>query len=166
MSDILRAVFGSGGDTIVPAIKIASEGQETIPLTVGYYDIVAKDENGDDITYQKSGIKIGIPNVSSSGSDAVSFGIDNVTGEAQDFIWKAIEGRNPVELTLYTYLESDLSAPAEDPLTLQVTGGSIEASTVTFNAAYLDLMNIGYPRRVYETTTFPAMQYISKSSDI
>lgn len=166
MSEILRAVFASGGNRLIPGLKIASEGQTTVYFTMGFEDVTVQDENGDTVTFRRSGMSMGLPGVSNNGDQSVSFGIDNVTGEAQEFVWNAIQNRKPINISLYTYLESDLTQPQEGPLNLQVTGAEIKGTTVTFTGSYLDLMNIQYPRIIYDTTVFPALQFISKSTDL
>lgn len=166
MSTILRTIFASSGDMLIPAITVSSQGQETLHLVHGYEDLETFDEDGNPVVYQRSQFQAELPGVDNTGGQSLSFGLDNVQGEAQDFFFYAIDNNHPIELKFYTYIVSDLSGPAEEPIILNVTGAELEAGTVTVSAAHLDLLNIAFPRMLYDTRRFPALQLTSVSDDL
>ncbi len=91
----------------------------------------------------------------------MQFAIDNVTGEAQKLIDDAIDSEKIVTVIYRAYLMSDLSQPAERPLTMTMSGASINGSQVTVTCSYMDMINYAFPRKHYNANEHPGIKYIS-----
>lgn len=166
MSTILQSIFASAGDMLIPAIAVHSVGQPSIYLVHGFEDLETFDENGNPVTFERSQFQAELPGADNTGGQALNFGLDNVQAEAQNFIFTAITNREKIVLKFYTYIASDLSSPAEEPIELNVTGAELAAGTVTVTASHLDIFNIAFPRMFYDTQKFPALQLTSVSDDL
>lgn len=158
---IIERVYASGGDVIIPTIElICAAWAEPILICNGFENQSVIDEDGRALTFLAAGIDVALPEKSNRGSQALTFAIDNVTGEAQQQIDAALEAQERVTLMYRTYLASDLSAPAERPLRMSVLGGSIVGTQIQIQAGFFDLINVAWPRDLYTTKFAPALKYL------
>lgn len=161
---ILAVVYASAptDEVIIPALEIAHETIDPpIRVCSGFEDQTVMLETSEEATFTAAGIAIALPAKNTSGQQNLSFGIDNVTGEAQRALEGALEAGGPIAVTLRIYLASDLSAPAETPLVLTLTGAEFDGTSVVVTAGFNDLLNSAWPRRRYTADFAPGLKYIS-----
>jgi hypothetical protein len=158
---VLNQVYASGGDLIIMTIALECPAWDApILICNGFDDQTVTLENGQTATFIAAGIDISLPKKSSNGSQAISFAIDNITGEAQRRIDEALEAGERVTLTFRQYLESDLSAPAESPYVFIVRGGRMNGTQVQVQAAFYDMINTRFPRDLYTLEFAPGVRYL------
>lgn len=160
---ILERVFASGGtEVVIPTIELSCVAWAApIALCNGYEDHVCITEDARTLTFLASGIAVALPKRDTSGTQKLTFGIDNVTGEAQQLIDQALDAGELVHLTFRHYLSTDKTAPAEPPLKFVVKGGEMEGSTLRVTAAFFDLINVAWPRNFYTADFAPGLRYFS-----
>lgn len=160
----LETLYASGGqddDRIVPTLELFCPAwSESLYICQGFDDLTAKTEAGQTRRFVAAGIDVALPKRDNSGSQALTFAIDNVTGVAQQLIDQALEARAKIGLVFRIYISSDLSGPAERPYRMTVLGGTMEGSTVHLQAGYFDLINLAWPRRKYTLDFAPCLRYI------
>lgn len=160
---ILDIVRASGGkDVIIPAVKLSCPAwPEDTLICAGFNNVTAGDENGQMLTFLAAGLDVALPKKSNDGSQTFGMAVDNVRGDAQRLIDLAKEAQDEITATLYLYLESDLSAPAERPYVAKVLSANMEGVTVNLTLGYFDLINSAWPRDRYTLERFPGLAYLA-----
>lgn len=159
---LLETVYASGGnDVLIATIELACPiWPEPILICQGFEDQTVTTEDGRTLTFTAAGISVALPKRNNSGSQTLTFAIDNVTGRAQRLIDDALEAEARVMLTFRVYLESDTSAPAENPFVATVLNGKMRGATVQINAGFFDLINTAWPRDLYTSRFAPGLRYL------
>lgn len=158
---VLERVYASGGDVLIYTLEIDCPAwAEPILLCKGFENQICITEDSRTLEFMASGIDIALPKKTSSGAQNLTFAIDNVTGEAQQKIDAALEAEEKVTLTLRIYLDSDRSAPAENPYRATVLGGKIKGASVQINAGFFDVINTAFPRDLYTVNFAPGIRYL------
>lgn len=158
---VLEQVYASGGDVIIHTLEITCAAwAEPILLCNGFEDQHCITEDGRPLTFMASGIAVALPKKTNSGAQNLTFAIDNVTGEAQRKIDAALEAEKKVFITLRTYLDSDRTAPAENPYRAVVLGGKIKGASVQITAGFFDVINTAFPRDLYTVNFAPGIRYL------
>jgi hypothetical protein len=158
---VLEKVYASGGDVIIATIELTCAAwAEPILLCDGFEDQSVVDENGRALTFLAGGIAVALPKRDNSGTQTITFAIDNVTGEAQAKIDAALESGAVVSLIFRSFLDSDRMAPAENPFRATVLNGKIKGATVQLNAGFFDLINMAWPRDLYTLQFAPGIRYL------
>jgi len=158
---ILQRVFASGGtEVVIPTLEITcSAWSAPILLCNGFENHTCVTEDARTLVFVASAIEVALPKRDTSGTQVLTFGIDNVTGEAQQLIDQALEAGQRIHLTFRHYLSSDLSAPAETPLKFVVRDGVMEGGALQINAAFFDMINTAWPRFYYTPEFAPGLRY-------
>lgn len=158
----LETLYASGGKAvIIPTLELfCTPWAAPIYICQGFEDITAKTEAGVTATFTASGFAAALPKRDNSGNQTLTFTIDNVTGDAQQLIDKALEARASIGLVFRIFISTDLTAPAERPYRMKVLSGFMQGPSVQLNAGYFDLVNLGWPRRKYTLAFAPCLRYI------
>lgn len=162
MSSILDIVRASGGtDVIIPTLELTCPAwAESVFICAGFEDQVCTDENGRAVTFLAAGIDVALPKNDNSGGQRLNIAIDNVRGDAQARIDEARVPGARITVIYRTYLESDLSAPAEKPFTMTALSANMDGPTVRITAGYFDLTNTAWPRDRYTADFAPGLKYL------
>lgn len=158
---ILESVFASGGkDVVIPTLELTcSAWDASVLICNGFENHTCVTEDDRTLTFIAAGIDVALPKRDTSGTQVLTFAIDNVTGEAQRLIDAALDAGAMIHLTFRHYLASDKSAPAARPLRFVVRDGSMQGSAVQLNAAFFDLINTAWPRNFYTADFAPGLKY-------
>lgn len=162
MSTILDIVRASGGtDCIIPTLELTCPvWAASVFICAGFEDQTCGTEDGRTVTFLASGLDVSLPKKNNDGGQSLSIAIDNVRGDAQALIDQANDAGAKVSLIYRTYLESDLSAPAEPPFRMTLLSAKMDGPTVHISAGYFDLINNAWPRDRYTTTFAPGLRYL------
>lgn len=158
---ILERVFASGGtEVVIPTLELTCPAwDEPILLCNGYENQTCTTEDGRTLTFLASAIAVALPKKNTQGTQTLNFAIDNVTGEAQKLIDKAMDSGERVTLTFRHYVSTDLSEPAEPPFKFVVKEGSMQGPTLNVSAAFFDMINTAWPRNFYTADFAPGIKY-------
>lgn len=159
---ILEQVFASAGpDVIIVTLELSCAAwADPILICGGFEDQTLTTEDARTLTFVAAGIAVALPPKNNRGGQALTFAIDNVTGEAQQLIDAALEAEEKVTLTFRHYLASDKTQPAEPPYVFTVTGGEFKGSTVQIAAGFFDAINTAWPRDLYTLDFAPGIKYL------
>ena len=162
MSTLIERVYASAGpEVIIDTIELAcSAWAESIYIVKGYEDMTLGLDGVVYKAFMAAPIAIALPKKSNQGSQSLNFAIDNVTGQAQRLIDTAIESEQRIRLTFRRYLDTDLSAPSENPFYATVLGGNVTGTTVQIEAGFVDALNYAWPRKLYTTDFAPGLRYL------
>ena len=160
---ILRALYASApaAEVLIPTIEIRHASMPPVYLCTGFSDVTATLENSSTVTFDACGISIALPEKDASGNQSLVFAIDNITGEAQQFVDTALAAGGEMLLIYREYLASDLSAPSSVPKTLNIIGGVFEGGTFQAEASYYDMLNTAWPRDRYTADYAPGIKYMA-----
>lgn len=160
----LNEYYCSGSSEVVAlhTLEIVSEGwPEPVLLCQGFEDQTCVTEDGRVLTFKASGFDIALPKSEGSARQELQFGLDNVSRAAQVLLSASIDAQAEVTLTRRLYLWPNLSAPAEAPSVMTVLSASFNASAAQIKAGLLDLLNLAWPRVVYDLGFAPGIRFIN-----
>lgn len=162
MSTLIERVYASAGsECIIDTIELACDAwEESLYIVKGFEDMTLGLDGVVYKTFMAAPISIALPKKSNQGNQTINFAIDNVTGQAQRLIDTALYLSARIRLTFRRYLDSDLSAPSENPFYATVLGGSVSSSTVQIEAGFIDALNYAWPRKLYTTEFAPGLAYL------
>lgn len=158
----INTLYASGGKAvIIPTIELFSiPWAAPIYMCAGFTDIVATTEYGVTAKFEALAFDSALPKMDNSGNQSITFAIDNVGGQSQQLIDGALESRMSINMAFRIFLSNDLSAPAQRPYYMKVLGGFMEGGSVQLQGGYFDLVNLGFPRRMYTLDFAPCLRYI------
>ena len=158
--DILRS--SGGTDVEIPTIELScSAWADSLFLCAGFFDQTFTLEDSRVITFTACGMDATLPKKDNQGSQVLGVAIDNVRGEAQRRVDAAKAVSAPITMTYRLYLDSDHSAPAERPMTMDVLSANATGPTVELQGGYFNLIATAWPRFRYTTDFSPGIKYIT-----
>lgn len=110
--------------------------------------------------FTAANISIDLPKVSAGGNQTLKFGFAGAADIAEPYIRAALESATPSVLIYRQYLASDLSKPCRTHYTMTIVGGEIKGGDVIFEAAYMDMLNLAWPRERYTSESAPGIRYM------
>lgn len=158
---ILSIVYASAPDSevIIPTLEIQIPTGDPIRICADFEDHVLG-VDGVYHLFEAGAISIALPKKDTSGQQALTFGIANVSGRAQRYVDEALESGAQVKLIYREYLISDKSEPARRPYEMVLSGGQLEGGEAVFEGSYYDLLNAAWPRERYTAQNAPGLKYL------
>lgn len=161
MTALQRLCASGGPEVLIITLELScSIWAAPICICPGFSDYVCGTEDGRTLVFKGCGIDVALPKKDSSGSQNLTFAIDNVSGEPQRLIDEALEARAQINLMLRKYLSTDLAQPAEHPYRLIVRSAQSERTQVQITAGLFDLTEYAWPRDLYDTNFAPDLKYM------
>lgn len=158
--DILRS--SGGTDVEIATIELSSTAwADSIFVCAGFFDQLFILEDGRPITFQALGLDAALPKKGNEGNQVLGVAMDNVRGEAQRRLDAAKSASAKVLMTLRIYLESDPTAPAERPLTMDVLNFSAKGPTIEIQGGYFNLIGSVWNRFRYTSEFSPGIKYLT-----
>lgn len=159
---VLQRLCASGGPEVLIITLELSCPLWAAPICIcpGFSDYVCGTEDDRTLVFKGQGIDVALPKKDSSGSQNLTFAIDNLSGEPQRLIDEALEADERVNLVLRKYLSTDLTQPAERPYRLIVRDTQSERTQVQITAGLFDLTEYAWPRDLYDTQFAPDLKYM------
>lgn len=159
MPTILKTVYASApaAEVIIPTLEIIAG--ETIYACGGFEDQTLTLETGETITFEATGMDVQLPKRDNSGNQSLQFTIENVTGVAQRLIEDSVEAGENIKIVYRSYLSSDLTAPAEAPIVLDVEGAQFNGGSVDVRCIFQSPINTAWPKQRYTADFAPGLKY-------
>lgn len=158
---VLEKIYAQGGDVILHVLEIFSDAwHERIVLIRDFVDHIIITEDGRELTARASGMAVALPKRDATGAQTLKFAIDGVRPEATRLLRAAQDTGAQINMTYRVYLASDLAEPAEPPLFFIVREFLAAADRVEITAGLFDLINMRWPRTVYDSSTAPGLKYL------
>lgn len=160
---ILARIYASApaDEILLPTLEIACDVRDSIYTCGGFEDQTVTLETGEQRTFVASALSVSLPPRNASGQQNLNFAVQNVTGEAQQFVDAALEAGVPIRVIFRIYTLGDLSAPQEPPLKLVAKTPKFQSGTLQVTASYADIIGRAWPRRRYTATFAPGLRYMS-----
>lgn len=157
---IIQEVYASGGDLILNLVGIHSPNwnnsiwlvQDNIKHTFTTPDYGV-------VTATSCAMTVSLPKRDASGSQDLRFVFDGVRPEATRRVRQAMQAQEMVNLVFHRYLASDKTEPAEPPIHFIVNQFTSQRDTVQITATLFDLIDMRWPRNVYNSVTAPCLKY-------
>lgn len=162
---ILNELQASGGsDIIIPVLELTCEAwAQPFVLCNGYEDKVITTEDSRVLTATATGMDIVLPKRDKSGSQSLQFALDNVRGEAVTAMRAALRAQKEVRLIFRQYIGSNLTSPSDNPYHFIVRSFQAKGPQVDIVAAFFDLIDMAYPRDVYDAHFAPCIKYLANA---
>lgn len=159
---IIETVYAAGStDVILNTVEIFSDAWDDPIVLVqdnSDHEIITEDERT--LIAKQCGMAVALPKRDNTGAQNLTFAVDGARPEASGLIRSAIRDQVPVYLTYRCYLLSDLSEPAETPYYLVVRSMQAQADHIELTAGLFDLIDMRWPRNVYNSINAPGLRYI------
>lgn len=158
---LLSVVYASAptDELIIQSLEIIIPGVETTRICNGFTDY-SLGIDGVLVPFEPGGLTVSLPAKNTTGQQTLAFGFSGVNGRAQRNVDAALAANVIVIMNYREYLLSDLMNPAHRPYRMELSGGSFEFDTVSFEGSYYDLLNTRWPRFRYTTETAPGLRYM------
>ena len=157
---VLAQVYAQGGDVILHTVEITSESwDEPIVLVRDFVEHTIITEDNRTLIARPSGMDVALPKRDASGAQNLTFALDGVRPEATRLLRQSHSAGDHINLTYRPYLASDKSEPAEQPYYFIVRSFSAKADHVEVTAGLFDLIDMRWPRIVYDSSTAPGLKY-------
>ena len=113
-------------------------------------------EGGDPVDFLIRGFKTRFSGSGQNGLQNLSITIDDVDRKVSQFIRRAKDFPNSVELTFRVYLSDDLTKPQNNPPTvLYLTSAKKTDDGLSCTASTIDVVNAPFPNAYYRLANFP-----------
>lgn len=161
MSIIETVYAASSTDVILNTVEIFSPAwEDRIVLVQDYVDHEIITEDSRTLLAKNCGMAVALPKRDNSGAQNLVFAIDGVRSESRGLIRSTIRDQVPVYLTYRCYVLSDLSEPAETPYFYIIRSMQSQADHIELTAGLFDLIDMRWPRNVYNSINAPGLRYI------
>lgn len=164
MSQILAEVNAGANerlDEIIRTLEITSPAwPDPVLICTGFEDQTVVTEDGRTLTFIGANIDIALAAKNNKGNQTLAFAVDNTTGEVSRRIDAAMEANARVTATYRTYLNTNLSAPAEAPYYLTVLSGTLQGNEAQLQTGFFNMIGVAWPRAVYNVNEYPGLRYI------
>src|SRR5690606_8472782 len=157
---LLARNYVEGGDVILHTVELTSSAwAESIVLVKDFQDHTITTELGVELLAKASGMAVALPKRDTTGAQDLTFALDGVRPEATRLVRQAQEVQAVVQVVYRCYLYSDLSEPAEPPLFLISRRYSAQVDHIEVTAGLFDLIDMRWPRIVYDSNTAPCLEF-------
>jgi hypothetical protein len=159
-STVLDIIYASGGPVPLSTLELScSAWAAPILVCTGFEDKVCQTEDGRILAFTASNIEIALPKKSNAGSQTLKFAIGDIQGVGQRLIDQAIDAGAQCFITHRIYAQSNLTAPAEPPYRMRITGGTMQGPMLQVEAGFGEIINVKWPRRLYTPDEFRGLTY-------
>ena len=163
MSSVLQTVYASvTNDLPYHTLEMphATFPNGIIRWVQGFNDESLGLESGELVDFKGMPFAVSLPERSMRGNQELQFQLDNVTGEALQYVRAVLKSGKKLPMTYRTYLESNRSSPSETAITMNATGFSADMRSVNIVADFHDFVNKAWPTMRYTPEVFPGLKYI------
>lgn len=159
---LIEEVYASvGPHVILQTIELTCDAwDEPIYLVDDQRDWELTTENSETVTFLQCAMTVSLPKRDATAAQDLAFAIDGVRDKATSLLRDAMREPYPVRLVHRVYLDSDTSQPAEPPLQMAVKMYKAQASHVEITAGIFDMIDMRWPRDVYDSETAPQLIYM------
>lgn len=159
---ILNELQASGGSyAIIPVLELRCVAwPQPFVLCNGFVDIQVTTEDSRTLTAIATGMDVVLPKRDKTGSQSLQFALDNVRGETVAAMRRALQVQAEVTLIFRQYTSNDFSAPADNPYHFVVRSFQAKGPQVDIVAAFFDVIDMAYPRDVYDSQFAPGLKYM------
>ena len=150
MSQILQTVYASAPSNQIPLHTLTLEAPSlpdgVLRWVQGSEDVsMGLENNGSIVLYKALPFGVSLPDKSLRGNQDLQFQLDNITGEALEHVNSVIDAGEKIKVVYRVYLDSDKSAPAEQPIVMTATSMSADYKSVQVIADFHDFLNKAWP---------------------
>lgn len=113
---------------------------------------------GQDVEFVAMAFDLELPPVEAIPVPEIMLTLDNVSTELIEYLDKAIETQDMIEMTYRPYLSNDLSCPQMNPpITLVITEITVVVSKISATARMMDIGNKSFPAENYTVKKYPGL---------
>lgn len=113
---------------------------------------------GKEVEFIAMGFDLELPPVEAIPVPEITLTLDNVSTEIIQYLDRAIETQDMIEMTYRPYLSNDLSCPQMNPpITLVITEITADISKISATARMMDIGNKSFPAENYTVKKYPGL---------
>lgn len=113
---------------------------------------------GNAVEFIAMGFDLELPPVEAIPVPEITLTLDNVSTEIIQYLDRAVETQDMIEMTYRPYLSNDLSCPQMNPpITLVITEIMADISKISATARMMDIGNKSFPAENYTVKKYPGL---------
>ena len=113
---------------------------------------------GEYVEFVSMAFDLELPPVEAIPVPEITLTLDNVSTELMQYLDRAIETQEMIEMTYRPYLSTDCSYPQMDPpITLVITEVTADISKISATARMMDIGNKSFPAENYTVKKYPGL---------
>lgn len=113
---------------------------------------------GNAVEFIAMGFDLELPPVEEIPVPEITLTLDNVSTEIIQYLDRAVETQDMIEMTYRPYLSNDLSCPQMNPpITLVITEITADISKISATARMMDIGNKSFPGENYTVKKYPGL---------
>lgn len=113
---------------------------------------------GNAVEFIAMGFDLELPPVEEIPVPEITLTLDNVSTEIIQYLDRAVETQDMIEMTYRPYLSNDLSCPQMNPpITLVITEITADISKISATARMMDIGNKSFPEENYTVKKYPGL---------
>ena len=113
---------------------------------------------GKAVEFVAMGFDLELPPVEAIPVPEITLTLDNVSTEIIQYLDRAVETQDMIEMTYRPYLSNDLSSPQMNPpITLVITEITADISKISATARMMDIGNKSFPAENYTVKKYPGL---------
>lgn len=113
---------------------------------------------GKEVEFIAMGFDLELPPVEAIPVPEITLTLDNVSTEIIQYLDKAVESQDMIEMTYRPYLSTDKSCPQMNPpITLVITEITADISKISATARMMDIGNKSFPAENYTVKKYPGL---------
>lgn len=113
---------------------------------------------GKEVEFIAMGFDLELPPIEAIPVPEITLTLDNVSTEIIQYLDRAVETQDMIEMTYRPYLSNDLSCPQMNPpITLVITEITADISKISATARMMDIGNKSFPAENYTVKKYPGL---------
>ncbi|MCM1323369.1 MAG: DUF1833 domain-containing protein [Acetobacter sp.] len=113
---------------------------------------------GKEVEFIAMGFDLELPPIEAIPVPEITLTLDNVSTEIIQYLDRAVETQDMIEMTYRPYLSNDLSGPQMNPpITLVITEITADISKISATARMMDIGNKSFPAENYTVKKYPGL---------
>lgn len=153
---IEQAQYSGSLNAFVETIEL-TDGVTTLRYVFGEVDVTA---GGNVYTaLPMDADSLAAPAQDDDGAQEVVLSLDNIDGQLALFVYNMNRSKRSGTVTRRTFDESNLSVPLIE-YSMSIKEASYTISNATITCGYMNVLDLAWPRRVYNLIDFPGIRYL------
>lgn len=147
---------------IIPAMIIRIAGQEPIRICHAYRDYMFEVDD-QLVEFMGGQFTLTEPKRDSSGAQVLNFGFAGASARVSDLVRESLKTKSPVTVEILKFIEHENGTHKLGAVfrAMELLDSSIEGEVASFQAKFGGILDLAFPREVFNSINAPGTQFIS-----
>lgn len=147
---------------IIPAIRVQIAGAEPICLCHAYRDYVFE-LDGQQVEFMGGQFTLEEPKRNTNTAQSLKFGFAGASARASSMVRQSLETGEPVSLEIFKFIEhrTGTTKLGDRYRPMELLASTIEGDVATFEGRFAGILDLAFPREVFNSDNAPGTIYSS-----